>query len=148
MATSTAAQVHRWLALHRRPVAATLTFLSVLLALSAVTGGSDSGVTDESDSPADVVAVEGQLAVPLQLEDDAVVALLRPGDRVDVLATSDRAPAQAVASGVTVSSVPTDQGGTWDTSREPVLVLVTAEQALALATASAQGTLSVALHPR
>jgi Flp pilus assembly protein RcpC/CpaB len=147
MATTSADATRRWLALHRRPVAAGLAFAAVLLALSALSSPSPQAPTDR-EAGGGISIPDGQLAVPLRLADAAVTSLLQPGDLVDVFAADARSGAEVVASGVTVTATPSTDGGPWAGEEPLVVVLVMPEQAPALAAASAGGDLTVALHPR
>ena len=85
----------------------------------------------------------GQVAAPVRLADLAVATLLRPGDRVDVLAAGD-AGVQVVAIGALVLTAPTvaeDPPGS-----EGLLVLaVPPDAAGRLAAAAASATLTVTL---
>ncbi|MGW0673924.1 hypothetical protein [Streptomyces sp. NPDC002767] len=51
------------------------------------------------------------VAAPVRIADAATVRLLRPGDRVDVVASDGRGQGRVVAAGARVSAVP-DSGGT------------------------------------
>jgi hypothetical protein len=148
MSSPSVDSVRRWLALHRRPVAAACTFISVLLALAALTGQAEPSTEAGSDAEtgtSDTVPA-GQLAVPLRLGDAAIASLLGPGDRVDVIATDGRAGATVVASGVTVNAVPSGDDGVWGDDDGLVVVLATPEQAVSLA-AAAGAHLTIAVHP-
>lgn len=90
----------------------------------------------------------GQVAAPVRLADLAVADLLRPGDRVDVLASVDGAGTEVVAAGALVLAVP--GGGSADGSGagSGLLVLaVPAATASDLATATTAATLTVTLGP-
>lgn len=92
----------------------------------------------------------GEVAAPVRLADLAVAALLRPGDRVDVLATVDGAGTEVVASRALVLAVPGDvpDGPVPSPGGAGLLVLaVPAEVAGGLATATTLGTLTVTLGP-
>ena len=90
----------------------------------------------------------GLVAVPVRLADRASVALLRPGDRVDVLAagTSPDGPADAavVAAAAPVLAVPTADG---DLEGALVVLATTAGSAARLATAAVSSRLSVVVRP-
>lgn len=87
----------------------------------------------------------GAVAVPVRLADAGVARLLRPGDRVDVLAAraDGPLPAHTVAAGVPVLAVP-KPGPDGD---EGALVVVETgrEQAAALARASVDSRLSITI---
>ncbi|SDF52698.1 Flp pilus assembly protein CpaB [Klenkia brasiliensis] len=85
---------------------------------------------------------QGQVAAPVRLADLAVAALLRAGDRVDVLATTSDGDTRVVAAGALVLAAPPE-------GPDPgLLVLAVAETTAAeLATATTQATLSATLGP-
>ncbi|MDP3711519.1 MAG: SAF domain-containing protein [Mycobacteriales bacterium] len=90
-------------------------------------------------------ATIGTVAVPLRLADPAAAALLRAGDRVDVLAATDGAPVAAtVASGVEVLAVPSAVGDLGEGGL--VVVATTPEVAARLAAAAVGGRLSVTVR--
>ncbi|HLM03634.1 MAG TPA: Flp pilus assembly protein CpaB [Blastococcus sp.] len=87
----------------------------------------------------------GQVAAPVRPADLAVAALVRTGDRVDVLAAlPDGAPADVVAAGALVLAAPGP-----GTDQPDGLLLLAVDQATAarLAAASATATLTVTLAP-
>jgi Flp pilus assembly protein CpaB len=91
----------------------------------------------------------GVRATPVRIADGGAVALLRPGDRVDVLATragtDGPAAAVPVARDVPVLSVPADEGAVL--ADGALLVLATdADTARELAAATLDGRLSVVLR--
>ncbi len=92
----------------------------------------------------------GLVASPVRLVDLGVAALLRPGDRVDILAASaDTATAVVVAAGVLVLAVPLS-GSEDAAGLEPlglVVVAVSAETASRLAAAAASSILTATLLP-
>lgn len=146
MATPTTDATRRWLALHRRPVAAGCTFVAVLLGLSALSSPSPQ-TSAEPDADRSISVPAGQLAVPVRLADSAVASLLQPGDHVDVFAADGRWGAKIVASGVTVTATPSTDEGPWTDGEGLVVVLAMPEQATALAAASVGSRLTIALHP-
>lgn len=90
----------------------------------------------------------GEVAVPVRLADLAVAALLRPGDRVDVLATVEGSGTEVVASRALVLAVPGPDEATAGLSAAGAGLLVLAvppDVAGALATATTSGTLTVTL---
>jgi Flp pilus assembly protein CpaB len=93
----------------------------------------------------------GQVAAPVRLADLAVAELVRPGDRVDVLATaSDSADAEVVVAGALVlaPSSRTEHDSTDPAAGTGLLLLaVDAGTAARLAAAAASDTLSVTLAP-
>ncbi len=108
-------------------------------------------VTDVRVVGAGVTALlpPGQVAAPVRPADLAVAALVRAGDRVDVLATVEgSATAEVVARGALVLSA---DGRSGDASAEPsgglLLVAVLPETAARLAAAAASATLTRVLPP-
>lgn len=87
----------------------------------------------------------GQVAAPVRLADLAVAALVRTGDRVDVLATEpDAGEAETLAAGVRVLAA----GGTGDDPAAGLLlVAVDTRTAARLAAAATTATLTVSLPP-
>ena len=96
-------------------MSAALTFVAVLLGLTAVTQTprTSAAVRRSRCHPSSAVLVDGQLVVPVRLSDPAVVTLLDPGDVVDVMVATERGGARLVAADLTVTAVPdADSGGT------------------------------------
>lgn len=80
------------------------------------TPGSASSASSSSPSGSASGSVRGpggveMVAAPVRIADAATVRLLRPGDRVDVVAADGRGQGRVVAAGARVSAVP-DSGGT------------------------------------
>jgi pilus assembly protein CpaB len=86
----------------------------------------------------------GRVVAPVRLADPGLVALLRPGDLVDLLGTDEQRGAAVVARGARVVTVPQvpDEVGTGP-SGGLVLVEVPAGTATALAQAAAAGPLTL-----
>jgi pilus assembly protein CpaB len=105
-------------------------------------------VTDARLVGAGVTALlpPGQVAAPVRLADLAVAALVRTGDRVDVLATTiDAASAEVIAEGALVVAT---TGAADDRSATGLLLLaVDPETAARLAAAATSATLTVTLPP-
>jgi Flp pilus assembly protein CpaB len=91
----------------------------------------------------------GQVAAPVRLADLAVAGLVRPGDRVDVLATApDADTAEVVVAGALVLAPPAAPGNATTGATEGLLLLAVApETGARLAAAAARDTLSVTLAP-
>jgi Flp pilus assembly protein CpaB len=92
----------------------------------------------------------GQVAAPVRLADLAVAALLRPGDRVDVLATpADAGAAEVLAAGALVLSAPAVVPGPAGAGGDGGLLVlaVSAETAARLAGSATSSTLTVTLGP-
>jgi pilus assembly protein CpaB len=94
----------------------------------------------------------GQVAAPVRLADLAVAALVRTGDRVDVLASppdADRAETVVAAALVLATSEPgpDDAGAVTDPAAGLLLVAVDGAAAAELAAAATSSTLTVTLTP-
>lgn len=92
----------------------------------------------------------GEVASPVRLVDLEVAALLRPGDRIDILAaTEDATSAVVVAAGVTVLAVPLTESRDGQRSEPLGLVVVAVDQetAATLAAAAASSILTATLLP-
>ena len=91
----------------------------------------------------------GQVAAPVRLADLAVATLLRPGDRVDVLATAaDAGAAEVVAAGalvVSTSPAETPDPPSGDRDAGLIVLAVPAGTAARLAAAATNSTLTVTL---
>jgi pilus assembly protein CpaB len=114
-----------------------------------------------SDDGVSAAAPHGTVVVPVRLSDDAVAALLRAGDRVDLLAgtTSGSEPAAApqyLARGALVLPVPAGRepegasgllGPASDGDRPVTLVAVSPEDAPELSAVSGWGSVTAVLVP-
>ena len=90
---------------------------------------------------------DGQVAAPVRLADLAVTALVRAGDRVDVLATTGGSgTAERVATGARVLAAP-GQADAGDPGAGLLLLAVDDGTAARLAAASAEATLTISLPP-
>lgn len=89
----------------------------------------------------------GQVAAPVRLADLAVTALVRAGDRVDVLATTPDAPAaEVVAASALVLATPAAEPGSTGTGGL-LLLAVDPPTAARLAAMAAAATLTLSLPP-
>jgi pilus assembly protein CpaB len=92
----------------------------------------------------------GTLVVPVRLVDPGVAALLRPGDRVDVIAVGQSGGGNVVVSAAPVLAVPANLGGatTGSTVEGALVVLaVPAYLAVHLSSAALTARLTVTLRP-
>ncbi len=92
----------------------------------------------------------GVVASPVRLVDLDVAALLRPGDRIDILAiTNDASTATVVAAGVVILAVPLAESEDSDPAQPLGLVVVAVDQETAgrLAAAAASSALTATLLP-
>ncbi|MEU1484392.1 RcpC/CpaB family pilus assembly protein [Streptomyces sp. NPDC005752] len=96
----------------RRALAAGFALTSAVLAASGL-GGAREAATVPGDTPPGNERPAGQLvSAPVRIADAATVGLLRPGDRVDVIAAIDGdTEARVVARDVRVAEVPRGSGG-------------------------------------
>jgi Flp pilus assembly protein CpaB len=91
---------------------------------------------------------DGQVAAPVRLADLAVAALVRTGDRVDVLATApDSASAEVVADGVVVLAAAHGADSVDDPAAGLLLIAVDDATAARLAAVATTDTLTVSLPP-
>ncbi|MFJ6855290.1 RcpC/CpaB family pilus assembly protein [Streptomyces sp. NPDC091271] len=141
----------------RRALAAGFALASAVLAASGL-GGERGAVAVGGDAPPgpDRRAVP-LVSAPVRIADAATVGLLRPGDRVDVIATADGEPgAGVVARDVRVAEVPhgtgdaeapfpAADGGAGMGHGALVVLSVERDTAAALAGAGASGRLAVAV---
>lgn len=135
-----------------------------LLGRAAVVGlpaGAPLHRTLVSDTGVSAAAPHGTVVVPVRLSDDAVAALLRPGDRVDLLSgtTSGSEPTgapQYLARGALVLPVPDGRaaegtggllGQTQGADRPVTLVAVTPKDAPELSAVSGWGSVTAVLVP-
>lgn len=94
---------------------------------------------------------DGTVLVPLRLADPGLAALLRPGDRVDVVAPGPDGPARVLARAALVVDVPPQAEemplglGTGPPDAAPVVVAVGPEAGRELAVASGTGEVSAVL---
>ncbi|MGW0774697.1 RcpC/CpaB family pilus assembly protein [Streptomyces sp. NPDC002835] len=147
----------------RRTMAAGLAVTAAALAASTARGADTPGAPAGQEArggagagaPAAAAPTRGHrpasalVSAPVRIADAATVRLLRPGDRVDVIAASDSpagedAEAKVVASGVRVAEVP---GAGDDPMESGALVVLTVPRATAteLAGAAANSRLAVTL---
>jgi Flp pilus assembly protein CpaB len=92
--------------------------------------------------------LDGQVAAPVRLADLAVAALVRTGDRVDVLATApDAERAELVAPAALVLAAPLPVSDGTDPAAGLLLLAVDAPTAERLAAAATTATLTVSLPP-
>ncbi|WP_234387931.1 MULTISPECIES: hypothetical protein [Streptomyces] len=103
--------------------------------------------TMSGQQPAHPRRAAGSVTAPVRISDAATVRLLRPGDRVDVIAAEGAVPggdARVVARGARVTTVPEPVEGAGDSG---ALVVLSVPRAVAarLAGAGATGRLAVTL---
>lgn len=98
-------------------------------------------------------ATPGRSLVPVRLADASLVQVVRPGDRVDVLALgAEGQPPKVVARGARIAAIPGRAGGSGplapDSSGGPTLLFEVADEAApALAQAAVTNRLGVVLRP-
>lgn len=135
-----------------------------LLGRAAVVGlpaGAPLHATLVSDAGISSAAPRGTVVVPVRLSDDAVATLLRPGDRVDLLAgtttgSEHTGEARYLARGALVLPVPTERepagaagllGTAPDVDRPVTLVAVSPQDAPELSAVSGWGSVTAVLVP-
>lgn len=93
------------------------------------------------------LARPGFVVVPLPLTDEALVPLIRPGTRLDLLGARGTQGPGVLAAGVRVLATPEgERGGFAATPTRVVLIEVTPEVAVTLASAQTQGGVTIAVH--
>ncbi|MCX4676512.1 RcpC/CpaB family pilus assembly protein [Streptomyces sp. NBC_01433] len=141
----------------RRAMAAGLAMTAAALAASGL-GGEEGKVAPPGPPPEPGRQSVRLVSAPVRITDAATVRLLRPGDRVDVIASEEAGgDARVVARDVRVTKVPraaaedadllATGGGTGTGPGDGALVMLSVrrETAVALAGASASGYLAVAV---
>ncbi|WP_353938273.1 RcpC/CpaB family pilus assembly protein [Streptomyces ficellus] len=104
-------RLRRALRRRRRAMAAGLAMTAAALAASGAGGLADTGAPRAAAAPQQERKPMEWVSAPVRIADGATVRLLRPGDRVDVIAAPDPASgegtkARVVAGGVRVAEVP------------------------------------------
>ncbi|MFD9287111.1 RcpC/CpaB family pilus assembly protein [Streptomyces sp. NPDC060030] len=140
----------------RRALAAGFALASAVLAVSG-SGGEKGALAAGAAPPGSERRAVRLVSAPVRIADAATVGLLRPGDRVDVIAAADGdAEAKVVARDVRVADVPRgagdgeapfpEAGGLAGAASGALVVLsVERDTAAALAGAGASGRLAVAV---
>ncbi|MCX4692812.1 hypothetical protein [Streptomyces sp. NBC_01408] len=96
----------------RRAVSAGLAVVAAALAVGGTEAQASRGAAPpEVQRPAAVVRT---VSAPVRIADAGTVRLLRPGDRVDVVAAERAGPPRVVASGARVAEVPAPEQGAGD----------------------------------
>ncbi|MEU6862677.1 hypothetical protein ABZ924_05265 [Streptomyces sp. NPDC046876] len=121
--------------------------LAVAAAALAVAGGAQAAQPSRGAAPPVVKpppAPVRMVSAPVRIADAATVRLLRPGDRVDVVAAERTGASRVVAAGARVAEVPAPEQGAGDGGALVVLA-VPRETARELLGAGAVARLAVAL---
>ncbi len=129
----------RLLRRHRRLLAATLTGVGVLCAIAALRPTPP----PPPDPPDPRLPPAGQVALPVELASGSTAALLKPGDRVDVV-TVESIPSVILARDAMVL-LPTAGSGFVGASSSVVLLAMS--EAAALQVAGTSGAVTVLLQP-
>ncbi|MGW8888850.1 RcpC/CpaB family pilus assembly protein [Streptomyces sp. NPDC055749] len=147
-------RLRRALRRQRRAMAAGLALTAAALAASGLGASGPAASAPDASGPATsgpaASGPAGQavrlVSAPVRIADAATVRLLRPGDRVDVIAADDAdSDARVVAKGVRVASVPRTDDGPDSGGGALVVLSVERETATALAGAGVSGRLAVAV---
>ncbi len=130
---------------HRRPLAAVLAAAAVFVAVS------ETRATPIPPAKVQLQPQPGRVALPVRAADAGVVALLQPGDEVDVLGVLVDGATGVVASGVQVLQVPdvAASSGFLSASADRTLVVLdtSTADAVRLAAAQSAGPLTIAIRP-
>ncbi|MFJ9077656.1 hypothetical protein ACIRO3_20785 [Streptomyces sp. NPDC102278] len=139
-------RLRRALRRRRRAGAAGLAVVAALLAVGGTEArASRGGAPPEAKPPPAVVRM---VSAPVRIADAATVRLLRPGDRVDVVAAERAGPPRVVAEAARVARVPDpepDQGVGDGAGGALVVLSVPRETARALVGAGSVSRLAVTL---
>jgi hypothetical protein len=129
----------------RRPLAAALAAAAVFVAVG------DNRAMPTAAPEAELQPQAGRVGLPVRAADAGVVALLQPGDEVDVLGVLTDGVTGVVASAVQVLRVPDidSAGGFLSSAADRTLVVLDASPADAVRLAAAQsaGPLTIAIRP-
>ena len=141
----------RLLRRHRRPVAAVLAGLGVLVALTALRPAPPLAVDAVAGDALTGSAVRrGEVLVPVALTSGAVASALDVGDIIDLVGLSgdERMTASVVAASARVVEVPAAGSALSGASSGVVLVAVPERAALPLSAASANGGITFVIRAR
>ncbi|WP_327168228.1 hypothetical protein [Streptomyces subrutilus] len=105
-------RLRRALRRRRRAAAAAMAVLAAALAVGGTEAQASRGGGPPEVKPPP--AVERTVSAPVRIADAATVRLLRPGDRVDVVAAERTGPPRVVAAGARVVEMPSSEGDTGD----------------------------------
>ncbi|MFD9724938.1 hypothetical protein [Streptomyces sp. NPDC059072] len=137
-------RLRRVLRRRRRATAAALAVAAAALAVGGTEAQASRGAAPaEVKAPAPAAAVR-TVSAPVRIADAATVRLLRPGDRVDVVAAERAGPPRVVAAGARVAEVPAPEEGVGD-GGALVVLSVPRETARALVGAGSVARLAVTL---
>ncbi|MFB8755819.1 hypothetical protein VSS24_09275 [Streptomyces nigra] len=141
------ARLRRLVRHRRRAVAAGLAMTAAALVAAGPREAGDGARGHPAHGPARPHPVAERVSAPVRIADAATVRLLRPGDRVDVIAAEENGPggdAEVVARGARVTEVPEPLDAAGD-SGALVVLSVPRPTAARLAGASATARLAVTL---
>lgn len=136
-----ASRSRRVLTRHRRPAAAVLAAVAVLLTVSTLRSDPAQPTVTEQE-PA---VAAGEVTVPVPIALRSVIDLLEPGDIVDLLSVTPEGGTDVVVERARVVDAPS---GGLSSSGGVLLVAVPESDAIDLAGAGARGSLSVLIRPR
>ncbi|MFG2923581.1 hypothetical protein ACGFYA_18990 [Streptomyces sp. NPDC048305] len=98
----------------RRALAAGFALASAVIAASGLADGQGAAAMTDGGPPGPERRTERLVAAPVRIADAATVGLLRPGDRVDVIAAEEGGgAAEVVARGARVAEIPGGTGPGW-----------------------------------
>ncbi|MFC9296058.1 hypothetical protein ACFTWH_12850 [Streptomyces sp. NPDC057011] len=107
-------RLRRALRRRRRAASAGLAVVAAALAVSGTEAQASRGAAPPEVKPPPPPAVVRMVSAPVRIADAATVRLLRPGDRVDVVAAERDGPPEVVAAGARVAEVPAPEQGVGD----------------------------------
>ncbi|MGX1243818.1 hypothetical protein RKD46_004922 [Streptomyces pseudovenezuelae] len=139
--------LRRFVRHRRRAVALGLAVTAAALVAAGPRGGGDGARGHPAAEPVRERRAVEKVSAPVRIADGATVRLLRPGDRVDVIAAEESAPggeARVVARGARVTKVPEPLDGVTE-GGALVVLSVPRSTAARLAGASATARLAVTL---
>ncbi|MFE1825831.1 hypothetical protein [Streptomyces yangpuensis] len=136
-------RLRRALRRRRRAASAALAVVAAALAVGGAEAQTSRGAPAPGVKPPPPAAVR-MVSAPVRIADAATVRLLRPGDRVDVVAAERAQPPRVVAAGARVAEVPDPEKGVGD-GGALVVLSVPRDTARALVGAGATARLAVTL---
>ncbi len=141
-------RVRRFTRRRRRPLAAALAAVGVLVALSSLRQQPAPVLTSDGPSSLSSLVQPGEAAVPITLSSPGIVRTLARGQLVDVVAVPREGDARAVVVATAARVVDIPEGGSAlsASSTSVILVAVRREDALDVIASSTRDVLSVAIQ--
>ncbi len=136
------ARLSRAIRRRRRPLAAVLAGLGVLLALASLRQPAPIATEPTTDTPMSARLAATEVAVPIVLSSPALSVALSVGDIVDVVGTGADGVAETIAHGARVLQIPEGSSGFGGTGSSVVLLATDEADGVAVSVAAAAGSLS------